>query len=290
MKKTATPVSLPVVLQGKPTEEMPLVAFAFDQKGRLAEKVPVLKGKADFKSLEQSAQQYRFLIAPANEKIEQADSVEALLEMKAYEPVLEFDPRGNITILPIPEAFSKFWLFRKCRVRGRLIKAFNVHGVTEDKPVCRARVHICEVDKIVWLLPRIPDFIIERIPDYILHPELPIPLPEPLPDPIPNPIGPVITPPRFSAFNTPGALTRLPDTARPFSAPQLPGNIITRPKAGAREIKVEESRLTAGISADIKATLATRNVAAIRKTLLDNIEIFHPVFCKIPYLDRKSVV
>lgn len=284
MKRTATPVSLPVVLQDKPTEDLSLLAFAFDQKGQLVEKVPVLKGKADFKTLEQSAREYRFLIAPLHEKTENADSLQGLLELKAYEPVLDFDPRGNLSILPIPDSYTRLWLFRKCRVRGRLIKAFTVHGVTEDKPVCRARVHICEVDKITWLLPRIPDFIIERIPDYILNPDLPIPLPEPLPDPFPDPIGPIINPPRLSAFNTQPALTRLQAGGRPFNPPQLPGNVLSRPKAGAREIKVEQSRIAASISPDIKATLATRNVGAIRKVLLENIEIFHPIFCRIPYL------
>ncbi|WP_123846960.1 hypothetical protein [Chitinophaga lutea] len=268
----ATPVSLPVVLQSKPAEELPLLAFAFDQKGQLVEKVPVVKGKADFKTLSAPAGEYRFLIAPAHEKTENADSLQLLQDMKAYEPVLEFDAKGAIRMLPIPDNYIRLWPFRKCRVKGKLIKAFTVHGVTEDKPVCRARVHICEVDKITWLLPRIPDYIIEKIPEYILHPDLPIPLPEP------DPIGPIINPQRFNAAIRPVVADRL------FNPGSLPGTTIRKQKAGAPEIRMEESKAALRISPEIRASLTSRNISAIRKTLLDNIQLFHPIFCKIPFL------
>lgn len=270
----ATPVSLPVVLQSKPAEELSLVAFAFDQKGQLVERVPVLKGKADFKKLDQPAREYRFLIAPLHEKTEHADSLPMLLDLKAYEPVLEFDAKGNISILPVPDDYIRFWPIRKCRVKGRLIKAFTIHGTTEDKPVCRARVHICEVDKIAWLLPKIPDFIIERIPEYILNPDLPIPLPEPWPDPV----GPVINPQRFNTAIKPVAGDRL------FNPVSVPGVSLRKQKIGGTEIRSEESKLAASISPGIKAALSTNNIAAIRKTLLENITVLHPIFCKIPFL------
>lgn len=270
----ATPISLPVVLQSKPAEDLSLLAFAFDRKGRLVEKAPVVKGKADFKQLDQPAREYRFLIAPQHEKTENADSLQVLLDLKAYEPVLEFDAKGNISILPVPDSYIRFWPIRKCRVKGKLIKAFTVHGVTEDKPVCRARVHICEVDKISWLLPKIPDFIIERIPDYVLEPDLPIPLPEPWPDPI----GPIVLPERFNTPLRPVAGNRL------FNPLAAPGATVRKQKIGSTEIKIEESKLAASISPEIKAALSTRNIGTIRKTLLENIQVFHPIFCKIPFL------
>ncbi|MGX5816574.1 hypothetical protein ACWKWU_00165 [Chitinophaga lutea] len=271
----ANPISLPVSFQTKPTEDVPLLAFAFDQKGTLIEKVAVVKGKADFKKLELPAQEYRFLIAAQTDKTDKATSLKTLQNLKAYEPVPQFDPKGNIRLLPIPENFLKLWIFRQCRVRGKLIKAFSLHGITEDKPVCHARVHICEVDKLLILLPRIPDYIIRRIPEFIFNPEIPIPLPQPGPDP--DPIGPVINPVRFDT-----TVIRPLEPAGIFNPAIAPGPAIRKDRAGA--IRVSETAKAQVFPAEVTKALSSGNVSIIRKTLLDNIDLFHPIFCRIPFL------
>ena len=70
-------------------------------------------------------------------------------------------------------------------MRGRVVRPVLIGGVLHDMPVCNARVHICEVDRLWWLIPRLPDPIINRIRDEILEqiewPPRPIPIPDPPP-------------------------------------------------------------------------------------------------------------
>jgi len=273
MKKA--PVSLPVSFENRPAEDLKLLAYAFNAAGELVETVPVLKEKAEFKQLEEDIREYRILLAPDNEKTAAADNVNQLLSLKAYEPVVDFDEKGDLSLLPIPDLNIQFWLRVRCRVRGSLVKAFTLNGRTEDKPVCKARVHICEIDRIYWLLPRIPDFVIERIPDFIFNPELPFPIPQGPWPPVPDPIGPVaglFDQPFEMGFNKKAV----------FNPRTLP--VAAQQQRAAQSDKAVISEAVTRISPAIKANLASKNIGLIRETLLRNFQLFHPIFCRIPWL------
>jgi hypothetical protein len=273
MEKNKKQTILPVSYDSKPKDDIRLFAFAFNQIGELVEKTEVKEERAAFETLDKDLQHYRFLFAPLNEKTLRADTIEELLKWKAFEPVLEFDPKGNITLLPIPDYYTSFWYLRRCRVKGKLIKAFTLHGATQDKPVCHARVHICEVDKIYWLLPKIPDHIIKKIPDFLFEPNLPIPLPEGPWPPIPDPIGPIINPGFASTINR--------DIL--FNPKTAPGVQYTR-QATEKKISQEINTLSAKLTPTIQAELLTGNVNTIRDSIIRNFDLFHPIFCYMPWI------
>lgn len=85
-------------------------------------------------------------------------------------------------------------LFKRscCRVRGRVIRRIRLaNGTVLERPLCNARVVICEVDtsprRIVQLL---PEDLLPRLIDELKDIVAPLPLPTPAPPPIPPPPGP----------------------------------------------------------------------------------------------------
>jgi hypothetical protein len=270
-------VSLPVSFENKPKDEIQLLAFAFTRKGELIEKTFVKEGKADFRTLEQNTDQYRFLIAPDNEKNQQAENFDELKRLKAYEPVLEFTEKGAITLLPLPDLIFEAWWRRRCRVRGQVIKAFTLHGITEDKPVCFARVHICEVDRILLVLPTIPDWIIKKIPEYVLNPDFPIPIPEP--EPWQQVAGTQVL---FNDALNPNNLQRASANTQLFSPASLPNeNSLQQSAMQQRRVVTNQVQK---FTPEISSALMSGSVNAIRNIISTNLELFHPIFCNIPWL------
>ncbi len=87
---------------------------------------------------------------------------------------------------PSPRFHWPHWFWCDCRVRGHVIKVETLGGVTYEKPVCHARVHICEVDRLPWIIAQLPDDIILRLRDELLEAiRWPIPIPDP-PGPWPD--------------------------------------------------------------------------------------------------------
>ncbi len=283
--------SVKVNFENKPQEETPLAAFLFSAGGKLLEKTLVQKDMAEFKSSAKNLRGYRLLIAPAADK--KIDAVKNIAELERYKPyaaVLNLDPNGAITILPIPDYLSKFWRLRMCRIRGRVIKNFSIGSVSLDKGICNARVHICEVDRIWWWLRKIPDDIILRIPEIILKPDWPIPVPEPGPDPSPfADLNPQPLPPKTFPFSelkrNMGQFNAISEfkTMQSFSAEKemvftdasLASNISTR---------IQQSQTSLQMLPEVKAQLLSGNVTAIRKTIADYYHILHPYFCFIPWI------
>lgn len=89
--------------------------------------------------------------APTIDRLRRALAVEDRLILGA-EVQLKFDP----------EALFKRWRLACCRVRGRVVvKVRMPDGSTADRPLCNARVVICEVDRS---FPR----IVERLPNHLV--------------------------------------------------------------------------------------------------------------------------
>lgn len=254
-----------------PKERIALIGFLFNCKGILLQMRPVRKSELQFslkqpqkpRELRRSAQvdDFRLFIAPATDKRAlQITTLKELETYKAYEPIMIANNDGNVSIKPIPEVFSRYWLYCKCRVTGKISKWFSGGNVWEDKPVCRARVHICEVDSIIYWIQKVPDYIISKIPDAILKPERVKKIPIPIPDP------------------PPFQFRSLPDISQPQPEPINLFNTTS--------VETKRQQITSNLpdlDDAIKQKLKTGNVNIIRDTIVQNYALFHPWFCLWPW-------
>ncbi len=274
---------IPVKFETPLQEPLPLTAYLFNRNGKLIQQTPVSKDTAAFKEVPvNSLNEVRIFIAPTpKERIINPASIADMDKLHAYEPILNIGAKGELQILPIPAYLSKWWCFAFCRVRGTLTKNFVIDGQVQNRPVCNARVHICEIDKIWWWLPRIPDDIILRIPEIILHPELPIPIP--IPDPPPFERIPGINQ-MFEAKPFPKAdPTILSNVRMELSSANL--NVregMANADQGKAMDKIRE--VSASLQPDIKKQLLSGNVAQIKNVLAQNFQLFHPLFCWLPWI------
>lgn len=259
-------ISIPITFETPPTEKMDLVAYLFDRRGKLLRKANIRNNVIETEIDETvNLREVRLVITPdIKRRGPEIENLEELERNRPYEASLKLTPQGRITILPIPERLSKLWLIRRrCRVRGRVTKRFIIDNVTEDRPLCRARVHICEVDKIRIWIDRIPDNIIIRIPEFFLEPVIPKDFPFPPIDPPGPPIGPdpspldVLTMPRFN-----------------------------KPRFDLRSlenIKLQRETNLPVMPQEVKQNLLTRNVKVIRDTIVKHFDLLHPYFCYYPF-------
>lgn len=219
-----------VDLEGKHPERLQVMAYSFDRKGRLLDQSPVQEGHFELKAGADS----RIVLGPPP-KEEKTLSLEQLERLNAYQPYWKYNPEAEVQeLLPIPEQKYKFWLWCWCRVTGKVVKPTTIGGITYNLPVCHARVHICEVDPLWIIIPRLPDPLVWRLRDDLLKAlqrPFPIPIPEPDPpfridpgfvDPVPNVgINPQPFPPAGGSLQgfdpqpePPAALTLMPLATR----------------------------------------------------------------------------
>ncbi|MFD1613869.1 hypothetical protein [Gelatiniphilus marinus] len=260
-----------VSYEQEPQEKIDLIGFLFNCKGRLLQRQPVRNNELQFslknmqkpRALQNSTRidDLRLFIAPAADKRALKISSHKELETyKAYEPILVTNNKGNVSIKPIPDAFSRYWLYCKCRVTGKISKWFNGGNVWEDKPVCRARVHICEIDSIFYWIKKVPDYIITKIPDAILKPERIKKIPIPFPDPPPY---------RFQTS---------PNLPQPQPKPI---NLFDTTSVESKRKQISSKLPDIGDA--IKQKLKTGNANIIRETIIENYSLFHPWFCLWPW-------
>ena len=259
MKKNSEQLVFKVNYEQPPNQEIKLAGFLFNCYGILLEWQYARENVLEFKNHEIEPRELRLFIAPAMDKsIEKVTSIEALESFKPYEPVLQSALREeNFEILPVPAYISQFWPFCNCRVTGKVSKWFHVGFGWEDRPVCNARVHVCEIDSIWYWIYKIPDFIIAKIPDAILKPEEVIKHPIPIPDP----------PPFFE------------ENAQVRSLQQK--NIFAT--SSVEEKQLEITSQLPELSVEIRQNLLSGNLNLIRDTIAKNYAIFHPWFCLWPW-------
>lgn len=250
-----------------PEREFPLIGFLFNCMGILLQYQYVKNNILEFnldklpsetRNKKINPEQFRLIIAPpSDQKITRIKTVEALESYKAYEPILQLNANQELTILPIPEVLSRFWILCKCQVRGRVSKWFHVGNNWVDRPVCKARVHICEIDPIFYWINKIPDHIIAKIPDAILKPVFRFPVPIPDPDPFQ----------RIERF--------------PMMGGQNQENIFKTQSLS--EMSKETISKLPELGSEIKQKLASGNLTIIRETIAKNYTLLHPWFCFWPW-------
>lgn len=165
-----------------------LQAYAFTTQGKLLDSSTLSKGSASVKipsSL--NGRQVEVILGPVPQKGQPAPSASALKRMGAYVQPTRFLLEKPRLDLRIPGQILPRWCL--CLVKGKLVKRYYLpDGTTGEQPVCNARVHICEVDRIPIVIERIPDPDIFRLRDDLLD-KLRVKPPFPWP-PIPEEIDP----------------------------------------------------------------------------------------------------
>lgn len=237
-----------------------LVALAFSKDGQLLATTRPDNDKLYFDLDPERLRYARVFVFPEPPTGLEGITLAKAERMLAYEPAIRLGPDNGLDISRIPGQLIRKWLWYRCCARGRVTKRFFVDGAWQDMPVCNAIVHICEVDPILIVLPRVPDWVIDRFRDVVLE-RIPIPIPDPIPDPPPfREILP--TPPRPFAFSN-----RIQPLARPL------GGI---PQSLEGEASIE-------LPQEVRLKLSNANAFQARNLLMEYIDIFRPYFCRWPW-------
>ena len=311
--ETATPaakrgIQFKVGIEGNPEKPVAYFAHLFGPGGVHLASGAVKDGQVELALEPKQLKGARLFFAPTPpEGGEHPLSIKTLERQHAYEPLWKFDPKQRVyDVLPIPVDIYQFWPLCSCRVRGRVIKVETHGGVTYEKPVCGARVHICEVDKWYLLLPKIPDIDIWRLRDELLdilyRPPFPWP-PEPEPwefdpgfiDPLPfiaqganlfgkyDPVllNPQPLPPRQLSQSINIAASRVafdPQPEPPGRPKYFSGKLLK-----ADDLKGDASYLRS-LPFEFINTLRSESVLQVREVLANNFELIKPYLCALQVL------
>lgn len=242
-----------VKFDGQPQGKINIAAHVYDNAGNHIESTGIDEA-GNFKlSLSQAQlKNAKLFITPVGENKE-IPKFSDLEKLSAYQPYIDKRRLGNeiIDLLPIPDLKYKYWWWCTCRVTGRVTKKVFAGGAWQTLPVCKARVHICEVDRWPILIQRFPDDIIYRIRDEIIATKWPVP---PIPDPGPR-----------KDFEIELPIQRINTLAQ-------------------RSLKTKTAKLAVSdfsfAQNNFKAQLASGNsVLQLRKELLENYHLIFPYFC-----------
>jgi len=254
---TPESISFAVSTEDRPHFKEDLTAYAFSESGELLDAAAVRGGKATIKT---TGPRTRIFVGPTLP----GDIPPTLAQMQrvqAFEPVLRPGLTGPVVeSVRIPGSLLDVWPLCFCLIRGRVVR--NIGG--QDLPVCGARVHICEVDRLRIWIERLPGPDILRLRDDLIRViDLP-PLPEP---PVPPPPGP--RPPlRFPA----------PDPKpRPIS-----GSALSQ-RAAPKQLQSAAAQPSIRLSAETRAALISTSVTVVREALVNNLGLILPYLCLWPW-------
>lgn len=238
-----------------PGEAPPLQAYAFNAQGELLGSAAVEKGAAAVEvPSELNGQILEVYLGPQIEKGQSPPTAAALKHMGAYALPTRFLVEKPAIDLRIPSYVFPRWCL--CVVRGRLQKRFTLpNGSVKTLPVCNARVHVCEVDRIRLVLETLPEREILKLRDDLLDKLRVVPWPKP---PIPDP-GPLL-----------GQLTGLFNTRSAMLAPA--------PAAASSAAQPPATEFAAS------ALASTRSVAQLRARLIDLSSLIVIHLCDLIYL------
>jgi hypothetical protein len=233
--------------------------YVFDKKGQLTETAVLKNGAASLKikavDIEGNAQ---IIIGPSLPKELKGRQLNPLLMKKlgGYQPSIRLNADNEILITGLPKfSFHFDW----CLITGSITKNFNIDGQNKTLPVCDARVHICEVDRIRWWWWRIPPYIIDelgkKLKDIILNPNVVI---------LPHGPGP-----------DPGPLKRISEV--PMNAE------IKMPAPRQTDVKVFSGGATSTLPLHVQNGLLSASAAVVSDTIYNNFQLLHPYLCLWPW-------
>lgn len=277
-KSPASPrrVSLQVSTRQRSEFKHPLAVYAFDARGDLIERVDAKDGRAELMLPKGEHGRMRLFIAPADEKLNtQKPSPELLERLGAYEPVLQAG-EGQLEHIDIPGIILDFWPWCFCWVRGKVVRQ------SDNRAVCNARVHVCEVDRIPWLILELPDIDVLRLRDDLIDiiRNPPLPLPHPLPDPGPGP-DPFLRASGDDPVRLARPALRFGADARPLNPPNSKaGALIERVGLNPQPLPPRDA---ISLPAELHAALRSPSHLVVRNALAQNWKYLIPWFCHWPH-------
>jgi hypothetical protein len=224
--------------------------YVFDARGQLQHRAEIAGGRVDLPLAPDALGRVRVFIAPAGAKGEaRTFTPEQLERLGAYEPVLRAGGR-LVDRIEVPGTIIDFWPFCFCWVRGRVARSID------NRAVCNARVHICEVDRIPWWILKLPDPDIFRLRDDLLDVlRHPVPRPGPGPDP--------------------GPLTRpMARTALRFADPASRVSLNPQPLPPREAI---------ALAPELHSRFLSASAVIVRNALVENWKLLLPWFCLWPH-------
>ena len=248
--KTTGPVTVKIPKGQEKTAES-LKLYLVDKQGAVIESHSLKSGEVTLSTKASDLHGAKTYIAPAlpAELSEVPVTEKTLLNMGAWQPSVRLS-EGNVYQIPYFPHFPFPLPFGWCNVTGTVTKTFTVNGTPEVLPVCNAIVHICDVERIRFLIDRIPVDVLNDL-KYRLTNVISIPVNGPNPAPkVKANFGTAAN--QFAALAAPAAVNaQLPDR------PALPENV--------------------------QRAILTGNLQSFRTTLVNNFELFHPYFCWWPW-------
>ena len=277
------PFTISIDFEGKPDKPIDVAAYLFDAVGQLLASEPIRNGKATLAPA-QVGRSARLLIGPALGD-EQRDTPPTLATIEAldpHRPAWRFKPDVSAyDLAAIPAHLWPHWPLCHCRVRGRVVKrSYSPGGVVVEAPVCNARVHICEVDRLPWIIWRLPDPDIFRIRDDLFE-LIRIPMPWP-PNPDPGPLRDLGVDPLASiAEHRQARLSQVIGRSHLEAVALNPQPL--PPVADGLSLQ----RLDAvAVPHAFQFALRSGSAATIRRAIVDHIDLFRPWICHWPWLHR----
>jgi hypothetical protein len=271
-KETTDKLRLKIGFEKEPEQEVEVTAFAFDRRGNLLDQGPVKKGRIDLDVNPEQARTARLFFAPTppEDRLQQGITIKSMQTMNAYEASWRYENR-IIELNPIPEILTPFWLWRKCRVRGKVVRKVEIAGEMQHLPVCHARVHICEVDAVFRVISVLPERELFRLRDDLVT-ELERPFPRPLPDP----------PFRYDA----AVIDPSPENLATMSRARL--DEIQQVQQANLELKSREGNTTIArkakaLTPNLEMALKSQSAGSVRGALQDLVGTIQPLLCLWPY-------
>ncbi|MDX2505900.1 MAG: hypothetical protein QNL62_15690 [Gammaproteobacteria bacterium] len=275
-------VTFKVSIEANKKFEGRTAGFVFDASGDLIEQQEIIKGQLNLSIPAAKLNRYRLFISPLPDDMnQQAPSIKTMERLNAYEPLVSFKDQLIDTIL-IPGHVIEFWNFCLCWVRGQVIKDDS------NGPVCGAKVHICEVDKIWRWIIRLPDLEIFKLRDDLIRvieePHIRFP-PRPQPDPSPiDLIGNTRLTRSFSSLFARDTLSLVnpqpePSTINNLSLKNSLNLINPQPEPpGVNSLPIQQQSLPVETLVSLKSDSAH----LVRETLVANLQLILPYLCLWP--------
>jgi len=242
--------------------------YLFDDEGQLIESVALRNGEAALRiKAEDIVGNTQIIIGPGLPKEFERIKLNPIFIKKigGYQPSIHLNADNEIHIVGVPKFPIPF--FEWCLIAGSLTKNFDIDGQNKELPVCDARVHICEVDRIRWWWWRIPPFVIEelgrKLKEIIINPELAFP--HPIPEPDPSPLV------RFANMG-------FSSERKMFKRRQTKKSIKTQ-----AEIKVLSKASLSILPDHVKNGLLSPSSAIVSETINNNFHLLHPYICLWPW-------
>lgn len=234
----------------RPEFKHPLAIFAFDARGELIHRAKIADGKVELPLSPRAMYKARVFVAPVDEKTQGELTLAQLQRLGAYEPVLHVGDR-LVDRIDIPGTIIDFWPFCFCWVRGKVIRN------SDNRAVCNARVHICEVDRIPIWIGTLVDSNIFKLRDDLLEVlrNPPIPGPGPGPDP------------RFAKRSFARSAMRFAKDA---------GSLVSLNPQPLPPVEI-------GLAPELHAMLRSTSAFVVRNALVANWKLLLPWFCYWPH-------